>query len=121
MEFSAETEARIIAMYREGSSTNNIGRRLGFHKSYAVAVLVNHGIPLRYRRITIPEGIAMSEMYGRLIPGPVIATHFQTTPTAVYAALKRLGRRRGQPEIAGPRSSQFPVFNLGGCQSGHGD
>jgi hypothetical protein len=94
MEFSAETEARIIAMYRERTSTNNIGRRLGFHKSYAVAVLAKHHIPLRYRRITIPEGIAMSEMYGRLIPGPVIATHFQTTPTAVYAALKRLGVER---------------------------
>jgi hypothetical protein len=94
MDFSAETEAQIIAMYRKGTSTNNIGRRLGFHKSYAVGVLAKHRIPLRYRRITITEGIAMAEMYGKLIPGPKIATHFQTTPTAVYAALKRLGVKR---------------------------
>jgi hypothetical protein len=94
MEFSAETEARIIAMYQKGTSTNNIGRRLGFHKSYAVAVLAKHHIPLRYRRITIPEGIAMAEMYAKYMPGPEIAAHFNTTATAVYFALDRLGMQR---------------------------
>ena len=76
------------------TSTNNIGRRLGFHKSYAVEVLARHDIPLRYRPITMTRGIAMAEMYARGIPGPEIATHFQTTPTAVYFALERLGVER---------------------------
>src|SRR5260370_4397654 len=91
MDFSAETEARIIAMYQKGTSTNQIGRLLGFHKSYAVKVLDKHRIPLRYRRITLSEAAIMAEMYARCIPGPEIATHFQTTPTAVYSALERLG------------------------------
>jgi hypothetical protein len=94
MEFSTETEAHIIKMYLSGTSTNNIGKQLGFHKIYAVNVLEKHGIPLRYRRITRTEGLAMSEMYAQYIPGPEIATHFQTTPTAVYAALERLGIER---------------------------
>ncbi len=94
MDFSAETEARIIAMYQKGTSTNQIGRLLGFHKSYAVKVLDKHRIPLRYRRITLSEAATMAEMYARCIPGPEISTHFQTTPTAVYAALERLGIER---------------------------
>ena len=91
MNFSSETEALIIKMYLSGTSTNNIGKQMGFHKVYAVSVLKKHGIPLRYRRITRTQGIAMAEMYARYTPGPEIATHFQTTPTAVYAALDRLG------------------------------
>src|SRR5260370_33513512 len=52
MDFSAETEARIIAMYQKGTSTNEIGRLLGFHKSYAVKVLDKYRIPRCYRRIS---------------------------------------------------------------------
>ena len=94
MEFSSETEARIIAMYREGISTNNIGRLLGFHKSYAVKVLDEHGILRRPRRILMSEAKAMSELYGKDISGTDIAKRFSTTPTAVYAALERLGIER---------------------------
>ena len=94
MEFSAETQARIIAMYQEGTSTNNIGRLLGFHKSYAVKVLAAHHIPLRYRRITPSETVAMTELYMEDLSGTAIAKLFGTTPTAVYAALERQGIER---------------------------
>lgn len=94
MKFSARTVARIVAMYRKGISTNNIGRLLGFHKSYAVKVLDEHGIPLRYRRILLSEAKAMAELYMNDISGTEIAKRFSTTPTAVYAALRRLGIER---------------------------
>src|ERR1700733_12062306 len=91
MEFSAETQARIIAMYQSGTSTNDIGSQLGFHKSYASRVLATHHVPLRYRRTTQSEAVAMADLYTKGTSGTEIAKRFSTTPTAVYAALHRLG------------------------------
>ena len=82
-------------MYREGTSTNNIGRLLGFHKCYASKLLAKHGIPLRYRRISPSEANAMADLYrDEIMSGTEIAKRFSTTPTAVYAALERLGIER---------------------------
>src|ERR1700722_2921720 len=97
MKFSAKTQARIIAMYQSGTSTNNIGSQLGFHKSYASKVLATHHIPLRYRRTTQSEAAAMAALYKKGTSGTEIAKRFCTTPTAVYAALDRLGIPRRPP------------------------
>lgn len=112
MDFSAETEARVIAMYQNGTSTNEIGSLLGFHKSYAVKVLAKHCIPLRYRRITPAEAIAVAELYKGDVSGTEIAKQFSTTPTAVYAALERLGidRRPSYNGFLGDCNHDF--FNI---------
>jgi len=60
-------------MYREGTSTNNMGRLLGIHKSHVVKVLAANHIPLRYRRITPSEAVAMTELYMEDLSGPAIA------------------------------------------------
>src|SRR5260370_18720656 len=99
-------------MYQKGTSTNQIGRLLGFHKSYAVKVLDKHRIPLRYRRITLSEAATMAEMYARCIPGPEISTHFQTTPTAVYAALEQLGNERRPSQNGLMGGDVYYTFNL---------
>lgn len=81
-------------MYQEGTSTNNIGRLLGFHKSHAVKVLAAHHVPLRCRRLTPSEMVAMTEIYADGVSGTEIAKQFGTTPTTVYGALERQGIER---------------------------
>jgi hypothetical protein len=97
MKFTARQERQIVRRYRNGTSTNNIGSELGFHKSYVVAVLKKHGIPYGCRHITELEALEMVHLYAHGLPGPEIARRFNTTPTAVYAALERYGKERRPP------------------------
>ena len=97
MKFTSKQERQIVRMYRSGTSTNNIGKELGFHKSFASAVLRKYGVPYGVRHITDAERAEMVQMYADHIPGPEIADRFNTTPTAVYAALKRSGVKRRRP------------------------
>jgi hypothetical protein len=49
MTLTPEQEQHIVDMYLGAMSTNNIGKQLGFHKSYVVKTLRDRGIPLRFQ------------------------------------------------------------------------
>lgn len=97
MKFTTQQEQEIVRMYRRGILTNRIGKELGFHKSFASAILRKYGIPYGVRHIIEAERLEMVRLYCDQITGPDIASRFNTTPTAVYAALKRSGVKRRPP------------------------
>jgi hypothetical protein len=97
MNFTPEQEQRIVDTYLGGMSTNSIAKQLRFHKSYAVRVLSDRDIPLRFQTFG-QLAREFAKLYTEdLLSGPEIARRFNTTATTVYAALRRQGIMRRPP------------------------
>jgi hypothetical protein len=89
--FTRPTEIdKIIRLYRSGLSINKIGLKLGCHKAVIRRILRENGEPLRFFRPS-PELTAEVVRLYKDMSGPEVALLLKTTPTTIYARLRKAG------------------------------
>jgi hypothetical protein len=81
---------KVMELYRSGLSTNNIGKKLGFHKS-RIAKIVKAAGELRFRRLTDAERATAVEKYLAGESAPTVAEQLGVTSPAIYLALEKSG------------------------------